>query len=149
MYKKYVAINRKSLLIIIGLPDSNRQLSVEFSSAYGLNNEGFFYTKDELVQKALENDHRFNKSFRLAQIDNVDVAEYNARQEISKRQEEVTEINPVVPEGPEVISFDNINEAKDFLVSKGVGKKQIPNPVAIVNRAKELGFTIEIKNIKN
>jgi hypothetical protein len=138
--KRYVAINRSSLILIAKLPENKGQLSIEFQSGYGMKREAYFMTDKKEIQDVLEADKRFNNSYRLEEIDNIPVIEYEFRQ-AQKKDTKIEESEL------ETITFGSINEAKDFLVSKGIEKKKIPNPAAIANRGKELGFNIEIINI--
>lgn len=145
MNKKYTAINRTSLLLIANLPDKKGQISLKFNPGYGLNNDAYFVTDDKDIQDVLEKDARFNSTYKLATIDNMPVAQYNALKQLEedKKTGNLPDIEP--PKEIIQMSFDNINFAKDYLVTQcGVEKIKIPNPTAILNKAKELGFEFTI-----
>ena len=71
--KRYTANNRQGLLIILMLPQGG-QMSIEFKGGYGIRNEAFHFTNQEEVQLALENDPRFGKSYRLSEVDGMDIS---------------------------------------------------------------------------
>lgn len=162
--KKYVANNRRSMLLILG--GRGGQLTLEFKPGYGFSHEGCFLSNDESIQEALESDPRFNKSYRLAQIDNMDVAEFNARKVIKdsatskpvpeKIKEEV--VTPTgdqapkekveeTPQVPEIPSFKTIQDAKNWLnkVHK-VPFSQLGNKKKIFAKVEELKLNIKIEN---
>lgn len=127
------------MILIAKLPENKGQLSIEFQSGYGMKREAYFITNNKEIQEVLEADKRFNNSYRLEEIDNINIAEYESLQ-TQKKDTKIEE-----PEF-ETITLGSINEAKDFLISKGIDKKKIPNPTAIANRGKELGVIFEIIN---
>ena len=141
--KKYSAISRRNYLLSIDLPGRDGQINVDFKSGYGRNGDAFLFTDDPALQKALESDKRFNKTFRLESIDGMLIEEYEARKLIGQN---VTAVNnsPKL----ELKEFDDINGAKDFLKSEpnNVEGKKIPNLAAVQNRGRELGYDIVIKN---
>lgn len=163
--KRYVANNRRSLTMGVRL-QSGQSYTIEFFNGYGLRNEGYFLTNNVEVQEALESDPRFNKSYRLEEIDNVNIAEYNALQELKKRKvvvpaeepkaEVITAETPaepvdeVVAEESKNLEFDNAQTAKNFLNKEhGVPFSQMKNKAAILKSAEELGFKIVFKNDQN
>lgn len=88
--KRYVAINRQSLLLVVNVPNGGYR-NVEFLNGYGLLNEGYVLTNEPELQEILEKHPRFNQSFRLAEIDNVPVAEYEARKQIAQQKQKDAE----------------------------------------------------------
>ena len=108
--KTYVANNRQEYSLVIAsalLP--NGSMILEFRGGYGMSPEAYYFTEDSLMQKVLEEDHRFGDSYRLAKINNMDVAEYNARLAIEankKEQKKVVNVKvaPFTPvETPETV----------------------------------------------
>jgi hypothetical protein len=93
----------------------------------------YYKTNNEEIQKALESSASFNNSFILETKEEVE--------EVIK--EEVKEL--------EVITFANINLAKDFLTSEpyNIPRTKIPNLTAVENKAKSLGINIVIENNNN
>lgn len=77
--KRYIANNRQSLNLAVKLQNDSTR-TVEFNTGYGLKSEGYFLTDDPDLQKALEKDARFKKSYRLAEIDGVNIAEIEAKE---------------------------------------------------------------------
>lgn len=195
--KRYTANNRQGLLIILMLPQGG-QMSIEFKGGYGIRNEAFYFTNQEEVQLALENDPRFGKSYRLSEVDGMDISEYLARKVIREREQEEKDLlkskvlelvppvdpgaddnqtedeegegkqpeiptaPPVVPVVPPVSSetstipeitgsdslkhFKNAQAAKEWLNKEHhVPASQLTNKGKIVEKAKELGFTIEFE----
>lgn len=142
--KKYVANNRQSLLLILMLP-SRGQISLEFNSGYGLNSEGFYLTNDEALQAVLESDKRFNKTYRLAEIDGISLVEYNARKEMRENN-----LLPEEPKEPEPKSFRTSQDAKEWLHKEfAVPYALILNKDKIKAKALELGFDVTFENDQN
>jgi len=141
--KKYKSINRSGLLIVIVSPESKRQFTIEFKPGYGRNAEGYYYTNDPVVQEAIENDKRFNKSFKIDKINNLSIHEYNAKTKSSKQGE-------VVP--PTVVfvekMFKNVNAAKDFFRADPykVPVSKLATKALIVAKGKTLGFETKFEN---
>lgn len=155
--KRYVANNRQSLMIIINHPGLG-QTTIEFKPGYGLRSEGYFLTNDPEMQDALESDKRYEKSYRLAEIDNMDIAEYTARKIIAEREKEeskeLPKENPAEEteqdNTPKKRSFETSQAAKDWLNKEhNVPFNQISNRKKIVDKATELGFNIEFLNDNN
>jgi len=149
--KRYVANNRQSLMIIINHPGLG-QTTIEFKPGYGLRSEGYFLTNDPDMQDALENDKRYKKSYRLAEIDNMDIAEYTARKILSEKKDETPKepLTTEVDNSPNKISFETSQAAKDWLNKEhNVPFNQISNRKKIVDKATELGFNIEFLNDNN
>lgn len=141
MNKRYVAINRSSLILIAKLPENKGQLSIEFQSGYGMKKEAYFITNNKEIQDVLESDKRFNESYRLEEIDNINVVEYEFLQ--TQKESVVNDSNAI-----EKMPFNNINDARDFLANEpyNIERNKLNNPKSILNRAKELGFEFEILN---
>ena len=142
--KRYVANNRQSLVLVLVTGES--QMSIEFKPGYGLRNEGYFLTNDLKVQQMLEKDSRYNKSYRLAEIDNMDIAEYIARNCIKDKENET----PKEAVNDDTKIFTTSQEAKDWLNKEyKVPFNQITNKKKIIDKALELGFKIEFENENN
>ena len=129
------------MILIAKLPDNKGQLSIEFQSGYGMKREAYFITNDKEIQDVLEADKRFNNSYRLEEIDNINIAEYEFRQ--TQQGSSVDKTTTL-----EKMQFNSINDARDFLTSEpyNIDKTKLNNPKAMLNRAKELGFEFEILN---
>ena len=141
MNKRYVAINRSSLILIAKLPENKGQLSIEFQAGYGMKKEAYFITNNKEIQDVLESDKRFNESYRLEEIDNINVVEYEFIQ--TQKESVVNDSNAI-----EKMQFNSINDARDFLANEpyNIERNKLNNPKSILNRAKELGFEFEILN---
>lgn len=153
--KRYEAINRKSLLLVVMLPDSERTRTIEFLNGYGLRNSAYLQTSDENLQTILDNDHRLNKTYRLAEINGMPIEEYEARESQKEEKEEVQEETEPKTEEPKVDepteqdegvktkTFKNAQVAKDWLNSEhGVPFHEISNKAKIITKAQELGFDL-------
>ena len=75
--KRYIAPNLKNYLMGVTLP-GGVTMTLRFNSGFGQGNNAFYITSDETIQKALERDVRYGRSFKLVQIDGVPIEEYNA-----------------------------------------------------------------------
>lgn len=140
--KRYVANNRQSLVLV--LVTGENQMSIEFKPGYGLRDEGYFLTNDLKVQQILEKDPRYKKSYRLAEIDNMDIAEYIARNIIKEKE------TPKEVVKDDMKPFTTSQEAKDWLNKEhAVPFNQITNKKKIIDKALELGFKIEFVNENN
>lgn len=150
--KRYVANNRQSLVLILNDPNMG-QMTIEFKPGYGLRNEGYFLTNDPKVQQILEKDPRYNKSYRVDEIDNVPIAEYIARRTLNVPKDGGTKETVADEQGeknPERKEFATAQEAKDWLNKEhAVPLNQITNKKKIVDKAIELGFKIEFVNDNN
>ncbi len=134
MNKRYTANNRQNLQIVIGLP-AKRQTTITFISGYGLKREGYFITENEDLQKALEKDDRFNRSFRLSEVDNMSIAEYNANADIKKKKEQSEKI------------FKTIQEAKDWLnANYNVPYNKLGNKTLCEKEFKNVGLELHFEN---
>lgn len=150
--KRYTAFNRQNLLLVVIMPGS-QQMTIEFTGGYGMNNEAYYFTADADIQNMLESDPRFNEKYRLTEIDNVSVPEYEARKQIKEAKAEV-KVNPepkpevVVTEVPkkEVVkknTFTNLQEARNYLNAQyNVPFHLISNKQKLKEKAKELGMDI-------
>lgn len=144
LYKRYVANDLQNLQIIISLPGSG-QVTITFNSGYGLRREAYFLTDNETIQNALENDHRLNKSFRLAEINNMSVAEYEARLSIENAIKIAEEKDK--KENPTPKEFPTISAAKTWLHHElNVPMAKLGNKAAVIEKALELGFEISFLN---
>ena len=117
--KRYEAINRKSLLIVVMLPDSKGTKTIEFLNGYGLRNSAYIQTSDELIQKCLDNDHRLNKTYRVAEIDGIPIEEYEARKAMKEQSDELVEEEPTPTEETTEESGNN-----DTPISNEEGKQE-------------------------
>lgn len=136
MNKRYVANNRQNLQIIVNLP--KQQVTITFNSGYGLRREAYFITRNEELQKALEEDARFNKSYRLAEIDNMNISEYNARKAIELSQ---------MPEPTQDMEFRTNTDAKEWINrTHGVPYAKIVNKAMLTIEYAKLGITLKINN---
>ena len=141
MNKRYTANNRQSLILILILPTSG-QMSIEFKHGYSIHNEAYFLTNDATVQEALEKDQRFGKSYRLSEIDGMDVAEYNSRKDMKEAGVSDGESNELTP-----LSFPNAQTAKEWLhKDHSVPLALLTNKGKTYEKAKELGFEITFEN---
>ncbi len=118
--KRYIGNNRQNYQVTVNLPENKGQVTITFNSGYGLRPESFFLTSDEYVQAALEQDKRFNRSYRLAEIDNVPLAEYMAKKAIAGKKETASKITTEEVltndnQKPEVKTFANFLAAKSWL----------------------------------
>lgn len=144
MNKRYTANNRQSLLLILMLPDAG-QMSIEFKHGYSLRNEAYFMTNDETLQEVLENDVRYNKTYRLTEIDGMDVAEYNSRKDLA----ESGEMPEIMNSDLTPMSFPTAQAAKEWLTKEhAVPVIILANKGKIVEKAKELGFEVTFENDK-
>lgn len=144
MNKRYTANNRQSLLLILIMPEGG-QMSIEFKHGYSLRNEAYFMTNDEILQEVLEKDARFNKTYRLTEIDGMDVAEYNSRKDMAKSgalsEATTSELTPM--------SFPTAQAAKEWLTREhAVPVIVLANKGKIIEKAKELGFEVSFENDK-
>ena len=153
--KIYVANNRQGLLLVIK-PTSTTQMSLSFNSGYGLRNEAYFGTDDPFLQEALEKDTRFGKTYRLERVNNMDVAEWNARQELKNSEVKTvklpTEENQTSDKNnPKDILLDNAQAAKNFLNAEpyNIPFNQLKNKAAIFEEAKKLGLNLKLKSEQN
>jgi hypothetical protein len=150
--KRYTANNRQNLQITVNLPDNKGQVTLTFHSGYGLKSEGYYLTNNETIQTALEQDLRFNKSYRLSEINNVPFAEYSARKAIAEKgKKEETEALPVdgfvkpVKE-LEVKTFPNYLSAKSWLCKNyTVMNYEITSKEILVSKYAEAGFEVKIQ----
>jgi len=150
--KRYIGNNRQNYQVTVNLPENKGQVTLTFNSGYGLRPESYLLTSDENVQAALEQDKRFNRSYRLTEIDNVPLSEYNARIAIAKKTKEEKEIKvlPVVDlEVKEVKTFANFLSAKSWL-SKNyeVVYSELINKEILAAKYAEAGFELKIESIK-
>ena len=152
--KIYVANNRQGLLLVIR-PTNTTQISINFNSGYGLRNEAYYGTDNPELQESLEKDARFGKTYRLERVNNMDVAEWNARQKL-KKAGEIKSINTVTPATEESnpneeIILDNAQAAKNFLNAEpyNIPFNQMKNKAAIFEEAKKLGLTLKLKTDQN
>lgn len=152
--KIYVANNRQGLLLVIK-PTDTTQISINFNSGYGLRNEAYFGTDDPKLQESLEKDARFGKTYRLERVNNMDVAEWNARQDLEKTGK-IKSIDTVIPEAEETnpnkeITLDNAQAAKNFLNAEpyNIPFNQMKNKTAIFEEAKKLGLSLKLKTDQN
>ncbi len=168
--KRYTAFNRQNFLLVVNVPGTTNQMSIEFSGGYGMSSEAYFFTNDIDVQNMLESDPRFNEKFRLTEIDNVPIAEYNARKEIKAAKKEVVqkvEVKPevvqeakteaeVIPAAPkEVVEkvavkrnvFKNMQDARNYFASElKVPFHLTNNKQKLKEKAAELGVNIVLES---
>ncbi len=141
--KRYVANNRDSLLIILALPEK-RQASIEFIPGYSLRREGYFITSNETLQQALEEDARFGKKYRLAEIDGMLIEEYNARKALGLKDKSVEK------EGQTEKSFKTVQQARDWLNREhNIPFTVLGNKARITEKACELGFQLTFETDQN
>ena len=142
--KKYIANNRQSLSMVMVLPGGG-QHTIEFKPGYGLLNEGHYFTNDPKVQELLEKDKRFNKTYRLEEINNMNFREYNARKELGLLKKEETKTNIIEKE------FETVNAAKDFFHDEpyGIGTSKLTTKAQVVAIGKELNFNVTFKSDNN
>lgn len=139
--KRYVANNRQSLLLILSLPGGG-QTSIEFRPGYGLQAEGYFLTNNEQVQEALEADKRFGKTYRLDEINNMPLTEYNARKSLKEKGIELPKDTRLLEERV----FPRVQDAKEWLEKDhNVPISLIGNRAKIIEKARELGFLVKFE----
>ena len=137
--KRYVANNRQNLQIIVSLPEDKGQTTITFQTGYGLRREAFCLTNDAVIQKALESDKRFNKSYRLEEIDGVPIAEYNAR--LALESAEKNEVNK--ESDLHEMKFDTVKDAKTWLNTEHhISFALLKNKETIKEEAEKLGFNV-------
>jgi hypothetical protein len=143
MNKRYTANNRQSLLLILMLPDGG-QMSIEFKHGYSLHNEAYFMTNDETIQEVLENSPKFNSTYRLSEVNGMDIAEYNSRKDLAENGDLGSlsggELTPM--------TFPNGQAAKEWLSKEpyNIAAGQLGSKAKIVEKAKELGFEVTFES---
>lgn len=162
MLKKYKANNLQKLLTYVTIPGKG-MVAVTFKPGYGQNFDAMLLTTDKELQDALENSKDFNVLYRLEEVNNIYVKEYEAlisieesKKALDLKKDETTpgvegvidqkpDKEPEVIEGLKVIKVKDIQEAKNILGAEpyNVPKIKIPNVTAISNRAAEFGLTFE------
>ena len=133
--KRYVANNRANLQIVVTLPDSG-QVTITFNTGYGLRREGYFLTSNEAIQKAFESDKRYNLSYRLEEIDNIPLAEYEARKFLKSNEVPVSNVK----------TFRINNDAKDWINSHyGIPYSRLINKAMLTEEYAALGFELQFE----
>lgn len=104
---------------------------VTFDGKDGETGLHFLVTANKEIQDALEGSTYFGVYFELDSVVREDVPE---------------KVEPIVPRiEPRV--FATVTEAKEFLIKDhAVTPSKIPNRLAVLNKAAELGLLIEIKS---
>jgi hypothetical protein len=144
--KKYQALNRQSLIMVVQVPGTDKTMTIEFKNGYGLQKDGYFLTNDPVIQDILEKDKRFKDVYALVEIDNVGIAEYNARKELGLDANNKPEAEEK-PQGDGKKLFVNAQAAKDWLNAEhGVPFNAINNKTKVIEKAKELGFDIAFES---
>ena len=137
--KRYVANNRQNLQIIVSLPGDQGQTTITFQSGYGMMKEAFYLTDNKIMQEALESDKRFNKSYRLEEIDGMPLIEYNARVELESGSKPAKEPKIVLKDK----HFDTVKDAKSWLNTEHqISFAVLKNKETIKEEAIKLGFNI-------
>lgn len=92
-----------------------------------------FSTSSEKEQSLLENHPSFKKSFKLLEI----------REEVNATKEEVKKIQP------EVVTFKNVQDAKDWLNKEhSISYTQLLNKEKVISAAQSVGAIIEFESEK-
>lgn len=149
--KRYVANNRQNLQLTVDLPDKKGQITITFQAGYGLRREGYFLTNDEMIQSVLEGDARFNRSYRLSEINNVSLAEYNALKTIAENKETTTEVTSEEvltddTQKPEVKTFANFLAAKSWLCKNYTAVySEMKSKEILTAKYAEAGFELKIE----
>jgi hypothetical protein len=153
--KRYAAINRQNLILVVKSDEiPGKTFSITFTTGYGiLHPEAYFITNNPILQKVLENDPRFNDSYRLIQINGVELPEYYARQALAKQKASMPILPSKEDEQPEVEKqpvFSNVQAAKEWMNKKfDIPFSQINNKTKLLTKAKELNikFILETEKV--
>ncbi|MCM1031546.1 MAG: hypothetical protein NC410_08940 [Oscillibacter sp.] len=127
MLKSYILIYDFSLSTPIDV--NGKSVTVVFSGgSKPLRQNGEFCTSDEKLQKAIESDPGYGKIFKLYKT-------YESNQTV-KREKKVS---------LKEVSFTTVNEAAEWLVSKGYSKSDVATSEKAIAAAKELGYDLKFE----
>lgn len=127
MLKSYILIHDFALSTPIDV--NGKTVTIEFcGGSKQMRTNGEFCTSDKKLQKAIENDSGFGHIFKLHRSYGEDSTDKKTIVEEVKLKEKV---------------FRTVNEASEWLVSKGCKKSEVLTSGNAIQAAKELGYDLK------